>query len=46
MAWIINYSTMIELSVDVVGVEQVALSFDTLDAYHFRYNYTFPVLVV
>jgi hypothetical protein len=41
MAWVINYGTTVDLTVDVIGVEPVTLDFATLDAYHLRYNYVF-----
>jgi len=41
MAWVINYGTTVDLTVDVIGVEPVTLDFATLAAYRLRYNYVF-----
>jgi hypothetical protein len=41
MAWVVNYGTTVDLTVDVLGIEPVTLSFATLDAYHFRYVFVF-----
>jgi hypothetical protein len=41
MAWVINYETTVDLTVDLIAIEPVTLDFATLDAYRLRYNYVF-----
>ena len=41
MAWVINYGTTVDLTVDLIGIEPVTLNFATLDAYRLRYKYVF-----
>jgi hypothetical protein len=41
LAWVLNYNTEVDLTATFLGTEQIALDFDTFEAYRFRYDYTF-----